>query len=221
MARILITEDDKALARGLDALFKQSGYAVDRAETGADALEMAKDEPYSVIILDVGLPDISGFEVLRRLRASGSRIPVLILTARDALEERVKGLDLGGDDYLLKPFEPQELEARVRALVRRSLGEASPAIQVGSLEWNRASNVCTLDGRPLELRRRELAVLQTLMVNAGKPVLKERLSAEVFSYDDPVGPNALQVYVARLRSKLTPGGPQIRTIRGLGYILET
>ena len=220
MARILVAEDDAALSRGVVALLKDGGYAVDAVDCGADALLLEEQEPYSAVILDIGLPDMSGFEVLRRLRQRGARTPVLILTARDALADRVKGLDLGGDDYLLKPFEPQELEARVRALVRRGEGNPSPVVQVGKLIWNRGSGAVTIDGRPLDLRRRELAVLQTLLCHAGKLVPKERLAAQVFDYEEPVGPNALEVYVGRLRRKLAPGGPNIRTVRGLGYMLE-
>jgi len=254
MARILIVEDDAALARGIVALLKDGGYAVDHVARGAEALQLEEQEPYRAIILDIGLPDLSGFEVLQRLRQRGAHTPVLILTARDALADRVKGLDLGGDDYLLKPFEPAELEARVRALVRRGEGNPSPTITIGALVWDRASGVVTVggavlelrrgEGNPsptitigalvwdrasgvvtvggavLELRRRELAVLQTLLTSAGKLVLKERLAAEVFDFDEPVGPNALEVYVGRVRRKLMPNGPTIRTVRGLGYMLE-
>jgi len=220
MARILIVEDDAALARGIVALLKDGGYAVDHVARGAEALQLEEQEPYRAIILDIGLPDLSGFEVLQRLRQRGAHTPVLILTARDALADRVKGLDLGGDDYLLKPFEPAELEARVRALVRRGEGNPSPTITIGALVWDRASGVVTVGGAVLELRRRELAVLQTLLTSAGKLVLKERLAAEVFDFDEPVGPNALEVYVGRVRRKLMPNGPTIRTVRGLGYMLE-
>ncbi len=220
MARILIVEDDAALARGIVALLKDGGYAVDHVSRGAEALQLEEQEPYRAIILDIGLPDLSGFEVLQRLRQRGAHTPVLILTARDALADRVKGLDLGGDDYLLKPFEPAELEARVRALVRRGEGNPSPTLTVGALVWDRTNGAVTVGGAVLELRRRELAVLQTLLTSAGKLVLKERLAAEVFDFDEPVGPNALEVYVGRVRRKLMPNGPTIRTVRGLGYMLE-
>jgi len=220
MARILVAEDDAALARGIVALLKDGGYAVDCVDRGADALQLEEQEPYGAMILDIGLPDISGFDVLRQLRQRGARTPVLILTARDALADRVKGLDLGGDDYLLKPFEPQELEARVRALIRRGEGNPSPTVRAGRLTWDRASGAVAVDGRLLDLRRRELAVLQTLLAHVDKLVLKERLAAEVFDYEEPVGPNALEVYVGRLRRKLSPDGPNIRTVRGLGYMLE-
>jgi two-component system response regulator TctD len=144
---------------------------------------------------------------------------VLILTARDALQDRVTGLDIGADDYLLKPFEPLELEARVRALVRRNAGDPNPVITVGSLIMNRSTGEVRVDGQTLDLRRRERAVLNVLVARAGQVVPKERLAAEVFDYDDLVAPNALELYVARLRKKLPPGAPEIRTLRGLGYML--
>jgi DNA-binding response OmpR family regulator len=220
VTRVLFVEDDEALARGVVALLRDGGYAVDHVATGAGALELEPDEPYALLILDVGLPDISGFEVLKTIRRRGSRTPVLILTARDALQDRVKGLDIGADDYLLKPFEPAELEARVRALVRRNQGDPSPVLTVGNLTYDRSSGEVRVDGRLVDLRRREVAVLSALITQAGKVVPKERLSAQVFAYDDDVAPNALELYVARVRKKLQPDGPQIRTLRGLGYMIE-
>lgn len=220
MARILLVEDDPPLARGVAAILRKAGHAADLAEDGEEALAMAREEPYALIILDLGLPDMSGFEVLNRLRASGSKTPVLVLTARDAIEDRVAGLDHGADDYLLKPFEQTELEARIRALLRRSSGEASPLITIGGLVIDPARGTVTVNGRLIELRRREWAVLERLASRPGKVVSKERLNAEIFSYDEPVAPNAIEVYVARLRRKLEPDGPPIRTIRGLGYILD-
>ena len=220
MSRILIVEDDMALARGLVSLLKSAGYTVDHVEEGGQVRDLEADEPYSLIILDVGLPDISGFEVLRQLRRRGSRTPVLLLTARDALKDRITGLDLGGDDYMLKPFEPSELAARVRALVRRGQGASSPLLTVGALVCDQSTGTVTVNDRPIELRRREWAVLIGLITRAGKVVAKERLTAEVFGHDEPVGPNALELYVARLRKKLQPDGPTIRTLRGLGYMID-
>lgn len=219
MARILLVEDDPSLSRGLGATLKAAGYAVDYAEDGETALMLARDEPYALITLDLGLPDISGFDVLQRLRRDGIKAPILILSARDATEDRVVGLDYGADDYLLKPFEPSELAARIRALLRRAQGEASPVIKVGSLTLDQARVVAFVGERQLELRRREWAVLDRLVAKAGKVVPKDRLTSEVFGFDDPVGPNAVEVYVGRLRQKLAPDGPEIRTIRGLGYLL--
>ncbi len=217
--RVLVVEDDAALARGLVLALRQGGYAVDHEPDGVDAARLAASEPYSLVVLDLGLPGLPGFEVLKTLRAAGSTVPVMVLTARDAIADRVRGLDLGADDYLLKPFDLAEFEARVRALVRRGQAVPNPVLQCGALVLDRATATVTLDGVPVALRRRELAVLTVLMAKAGKPVPKERLSAEIFGFDEPVAPNALELYVARLRKKLQPNGPEIRTIRGLGYLL--
>ncbi len=220
MARILIVEDDAPLSRGLCALITAGGHAVDTAANGLDAIAMAQDEPYALIILDIGLPDMTGYEVLSRLRQRGAKVPVLVLTARDTVDDKVKGLDLGADDYLLKPFDPSELEARMRALMRRSAGEASPVVNIGALTINAALGMAAVNGRPLELRRREWTVLERLAARPGKIIAKERLVAEVFGYDDDVAPNAIELYIARLRRKLEPDGPKIRTMRGLGYMLD-
>ena len=218
--RILIVEDDAVLARGLTASLRLSGFAIDHEADGTDAAAIAIAEPYALVILDLGLPGLSGFEVLRQIRVRGCDVPVLILTARDAVADRVKGLDLGADDYLQKPFDPAELEARVRALVRRGMGPRNPVIACGALTLDRSSGAVHLAGRPITLRRRELAVLEGLMTRAGKVVPKEKLSGEVFGFDEPVAPNAIELYIARLRKKLEPDGPQIRTVRGLGYMIE-
>lgn len=220
MARILLVEDDPALQRGLVATLRASGYAVDTAGDGASAIDIARKEPYALLILDVGLPDFSGFEVLKRLRQRGFKTPILILTARDTLQDRVTGLDLGADDYLLKPFEPSELEARIRALLRRAQGDPAPVVTIGNLVIDRSLGTATVHGRQLDLRRREWAVLERLVARPGKLVSKARLTDEVFGFDEPVAPNAIEVYVARLRRKLEPDGPHIRTLRGLGYMLD-
>jgi two-component system response regulator TctD len=216
----LLVEDDPSLARGLSATLRASGYAVDIANDGESAWQMAFDEPYALITLDLGLPEMSGFEVLKKIRAAGNKVPVLILTARDALEDRLVGLDSGADDYMLKPFEPSELEARIRALLRRARGDADAVLTIGRLAIDTARALVTIDGRAVDLRRREWAVLERLAARVGKVVDKDRLSAEVFGYDEAVAPNAIEVYVARLRRKLEPDGPRIRTIRGLGYVLD-
>ncbi|MBJ7498352.1 MAG: response regulator transcription factor [Sphingopyxis sp.] len=220
MARILLIEDDAALSRGLVAALTAEGYSVDPAPDGASALMMASDEPYAIITLDIGLPDMSGFDVLKSLRARGCHAPVLILTARDEIDDRVRGLDLGADDYLLKPFEPREMAARIRALLRRPQVDPAPVIRVGKLEFDRSHHVARVDGRDLDLRRREWVVLERLLSRVGQVVSKDRLASEVFGYDEPVAPNAIEVYIARLRRKLEPDGPTIRTLRGLGYLME-
>lgn len=219
MTRILLVEDDAPLARGVAALLGSGGYAVDHVMLGEVALELATEEPYGVMILDLGLPDISGLEVLRGLRRKGSSLPVLILTARDAIADRVKGLDDGADDYLAKPFDGTELLARVRALVRRGTGEPIVRLTVGKLTCDPAAQTADIDGRRLDLPRREWAVLYGLASRAGQVVAKERLAAEVFSFDDAVGSNALEVYITRLRKKMLPDGPTIRNLRGLGYMM--
>jgi two-component system response regulator TctD len=220
MARILLVEDDAALVRGLVAILRSEGYSVDSAQDGERALALVRDEPFAVILLDVNLPGLSGFEVLRTLRARGCRAPILLLTARDSLDDRVKGLDLGADDYLLKPFEPPELTARLRALLRRPAADPSPIIRVGNLEIDRSRCVIWVAGEQVDLRRREWVLLERLAVRVGKVVSKERLATEMFGFDEVVAPNAIEVYVARLRRKLGPRGPAIRTMRGLGYVME-
>ncbi|WP_207080438.1 response regulator transcription factor [Novosphingobium sp. KA1] len=219
--RILIVEDDSQLARGVASLLRTAGHAVDHVAYGEEALSVSATEPYSLVILDVGLPDIDGFDVLARMRARGDQVQVLMLTARDGLDDRVRGLDLGADDYLRKPFEVEELEARVRALGRRRGGsEAAPEMRIGTMTINRSTGRVEVGERPVELRRREWAVLEALAARAGQIVSRETLQAEVFGFDDPVGSNALEVNVTRLRSKLAPDGPAIRTVRGVGYMLD-
>ena len=218
--RLLIVEDDAALARGMLKVFRDEGLAVDHVSRGEDALDVVKLEPYSAVILDLGLPDMDGLQVLKRIRQAHLSVPVLILTARDATMDRVTGLDQGADDYLSKPFAIEELEARVRALIRRGQGNPEPVITLGPLQLDRTSGAAYISGILLELTRRERAVLETLAVRVGSVVAKARLTADVFGYDDPVAPNALEVYIARLRRKLENSGIEIVTVRGLGYLLR-
>lgn len=218
--RILIVEDDAPLARSIVALLRGTGHAVDHVATGEDALMVLATEPYALVVLDVGLPDLDGFAVLQALRKRGDRVPVLMLTARDALDDRVRGLDLGADDYLRKPFAPEELEARIRALGRRRGGDPMPELVIGTLTLNRSTGQAQVGERPLDLRRREWAVLDALATRAGQIVPRETLQSEVFGYDEPVGPNAIEVNITRLRGKLAPEGPAIRTVRGVGYLLD-
>lgn len=218
--RILIVEDDAPLARSIVALLRGAGHAVDHVAAGEDALMVLATEPYALVVLDVGLPDLDGFVVLQALRKRGDRVPVLMLTARDALDDRVRGLDLGADDYLRKPFAPEELEARIRALGRRRGGDPVPELVIGSLTLNRSTGQAQVGKRLLDLRRREWAVLDALATRAGQIVPRETLQSEVFGYDEPVGPNAIEVNITRLRGKLAPDGPAIRTVRGVGYLLD-
>ncbi len=220
MSRILLVEDDAALARGVAALLKAGGQTLDCAADGETALSYAAEESYGLIILDIGLPGMSGFEVLKTLRARNCKIPILVLTARDSVPDRVKGLDLGADDYLLKPFDAKELEARVRALLRRSHGDPAPLLVFGALTIDRTKAVASVNGRPLDLRRKEWAVLEGLIASAGGILPKERLLSMVYGFDGEVAPNALEVHIARLRRKLEPDGPAIKTLRGVGYMIE-
>lgn len=220
--RILVVEDDLALARGLVNAIRAQGGAVDHVDRGTLALAEIRAQAYAAVVLDIGLPDISGIEVVRRMRAEGIRTPVLMLTALGHLQARVGGLDAGADDYLAKPFELDELQARIRALARRGRGEDLAAVvRIGALTLDRGRGEADVGGRVLELRPREWAVLDALAARPGELVQRERLAAEIFDYDSPVAPNALDVYIGRLRRKLGPHGPAIRTLRGRGYILES
>jgi two-component system OmpR family response regulator len=218
--RILIVEDDPVLSDGLIRSLRGSDYAVDAAIDGGEADHILAAHSYDLVILDLGLPKLEGYEVLRRLRRRGSKTPVLILTALDTLDDRVKGLDLGGDDYLTKPFDLPELEARVRALIRRGHSGGGSLLSHGTLTLDTAGRRAMLDGEPLELSAREIGVLEVLMLRSGRVVNKDQLAEELYGWDEEVGANAIEVYVHRLRRKLEPAGVTIRTIRGLGYLLE-
>jgi two-component system OmpR family response regulator len=218
--RILIVEDDPVLSDGLMRSLRASDYAVDRAADGGEADHVLTAQNYDLVILDIGLPKLDGYEVLRRLRRRGSKTPVLFLTARDGLDDRVRGLDLGGDDYLAKPFDLPELEARVRALIRRGQSGGGSLLVHGALTLDTAGRRAMLNGERLELSARELGVLEVLMLRSGRVVNKDQLAEQLYGWDEEVGPNAIEVYVHRLRRKLEPAGVTIRTIRGLGYLLE-
>ena len=217
--RILIAEDDPIIADGLCRSLRGNGYAVDRAANGLDADTALMANTYDLLILDLGLPKLPGLEVLKRLRARGSALPVLILTAMDGTEDRVRGLDLGADDYMVKPFELPELEARVRALTRRSGGSAS-TVQFGALSYDQVGRQALLSGQPLDLSARELGLLEVLLSRAGRLVSKDQLVDQLCGWGEEVSHNAIEVYVHRLRKKLEPGGVRIATVRGLGYCLE-
>ncbi|MDH3288731.1 MAG: response regulator [Betaproteobacteria bacterium] len=218
--RILIVEDDPVLADGLTRSLRQSNFAVDCVSDGAQADHVLVGQNYDLVILDLGLPKIDGIDILRRLRRRGSLAPVLVLTARDALEDRVKGLDLGADDYLTKPFDLPELEARVRALIRRGQSGGSALLSCGALTLDTSGRRAMLNGEPIEFSARELGVLEVLMMRSGRVVSKEQLAEKLYSWNEEVGANAIEVYIHRLRKKVEPGGVSIRTIRGLGYLLE-
>lgn len=217
--RILIAEDDKIIADGIVRALKQSGYAVDLAMNGVDADNALATSTYDLLILDLGLPRLSGLEVLKRLRGRNASLPVLILTALDGTQERVRGLDLGADDYMTKPFELVELEARVRALTRRSAGGV-PVIRVGRLSYDQVGRMARIDEQNIELSAREVGLLEVLITRAGRLVSKDQLVDHLCGWGEEVSHNAIEVYVHRLRKKLESGGVHIATVRGLGYCLE-
>ena len=217
--RILLAEDDRIIADGLGRSLRQTGYAVDWVANGADADHALSSGSYDLLILDLGLPRLSGLDVLRRLRARKSKLPVLILTALDGTSDRVKGLDLGADDYMAKPFELAELEARVRALTRRSTGTA-PVIECGSLVFDQNDRCALVDGVMLDLSARELGLLEILMLRAGRLVSKDQLVEHLCGWGEEVSHNAIEVYMHRLRKKLEASGATIATVRGLGYCFE-
>ena len=218
--RILIVEDDAPLADGIAQILRAKGYTVEATDSGDDALDTAARERFELLLLDIGLPGMDGYEVLRRLRLAEHQIPVLVMTARGAVSERVHGLDLGADDYLAKPFAMDELSARVRALIRRASSQVAPRITHGPLTIDKVARRAYIGGEPLELTAREWAVLLTLLAKVEKIVSKESIINAVADWRDDLTPNAIEVYVSRLRAKLEPAGIKIRTVRGFGYMLE-
>ena len=217
---VLLVEDDASLSDGIARTLAGAGHAVDARMSGVEALEATRQERFDLVLLDIGLPGIDGYEVLRRLRAAEDATPVLVLSARDQIGDRVHGLDLGADDYLAKPFAMAELGARIRALLRRAQVQASPRITHGPLTMDRAARRTYLSGERLELTAREWAVLEILLQKAEKIVSKESILHHVASWDDHLSTNAIEVYISRLRAKLEPAGIRIRTVRGFGYMLE-
>jgi two-component system OmpR family response regulator len=218
--RILFVEDDAALADALTRALRKSGHAVDCLASGTAADSAVTTQNYDVVVLDLGLPDLDGLDVLRRLRAARKHVPVLILTARDAVPDRVRGLDLGADDYLVKPVELPELEARMRAVVRRARGAADDNVRVGRLELDTGGQRVMLGGKALELSSREFRVLELLLTQSGRVISKEALVQRLYEWDREVRKNAIEIYVHRVRRKLQHAEVNIRTVRGLGYLLE-
>ena len=218
--RILLAEDDQILAEGLSRSLRGAGYAVDHVATGSEADTALSAHDFDLLILDLGLPRMSGLDVLRRLRGRNGKLPVLILTAGDSVEQRVRGLDLGADDFMAKPFELAELEARVRALVRRSMGSSSSELRHGPLLYDQVGRMAFLNGQAIELSARELGVLEILLQRPGRLVSKEQIVNHLCEWGEEVSHNAIEVYMHRLRKKVEGGGVRIATVRGLGYCLE-
>lgn len=219
--RILVAEDDPSLtAAVVFALRTLNNYAVDCVREGDAVIAAVELRPYSLLVLDVGLPRLNGFEVLRRLRAKSHGMPVLIMSGRDSPDDKVKGLDLGADDYIVKPFSVRELEARVRALLRRSTQAPVEGLSRAGLAYDPATRTATFDGKVLPLSAREVSVLELLMRDFGRVVPKEKLIAHLYCGDEAPGPNAIEVFVHRLRKKLAPSPFEVRTHHGIGYQLD-
>lgn len=218
--RILVVEDNTELAQWLGRTLRKEKYTVDCIDNGADADFALRSEKYNLVILDLALPGMDGKEVLRRLRARHDQTPVLILTANNTIQSRVSKLDQGADDYMAKPFEIEELEARIRVLLRRSSGQASPLIACGDLSYNTNTREFQISGQDLALTPRERAVLEVLVRKTGSSVTKHELAQSLFSLDENVSTDAIEIYVHRLRKKLEHSSAKIMTLRGLGYLLR-
>jgi len=218
--RILLVEDNLALAEGLQAILRGSGYVVDFVADGASAEAAAAAQAYDLVILDLNLPEMDGLDVLRAMRARQNRAAVMILTARGLPEERVRGLDLGADDYMIKPFDVPEFEARIRVLLRRQAGLRSSVISHGGVTFDLTSRTFSCSGTPLDIPAREIALLELLFLRMGKVVSKEAIVASLTGFDDDLSANAIEQYVSRLRKRLVPHGLTVKTARGIGYYLE-
>jgi two-component system response regulator TctD len=217
--RILVVEDDPDLGDALLKRLRREGHAVDWQSDGEAADDVLRYQDYEVVVLDIGLPGLKGFEILRAMRRRGSLTPVLMLTARSNIEDRVDALDVGADDYLSKPFDFREFDARCRALLRRAQGMASNVIQVGDLIFDRGAKLVRLGDTQLTLPNREFRLLEILIGNLGSVLSKEQIASQLFDFDDEAGPNAIELYVGRLRRKLGEA-LNIRTVRGHGYLAE-
>ena len=215
--RILLVEDDVMLGDGMVDALRSSGYTVDWPQQGMPALSALKSEEFAALVLDLNLPDIDGISLLRKLRREGQTLPVLILTARDALDDRVLGLDAGSDDYMVKPFALQELNARLRALVRRSKGQAQAVLEYGELQLFPASQQVTYRGEPVKLTPHEYKLLQELITQSGRVLSRDQLQQSLYGWDEGAESNAVEVHIHHLRKKFFP--ELIRNIRGVGYIV--
>lgn len=218
--RVILVEDNQSLAKGIENALKDLGHAVDHLEDGVDADVFLSGQSADVAIIDINLPRLSGIEIIRRLRARADTIPVLVLTARGKTSERVEGLNAGADDYLIKPFDMEELVARLRALARRRPQVALSREPVGQLVYDREQRIVLHAGRNLDLPRRELALFELLLDHRGRLIEKDRIADSLYGTGTPVEPNAVELLVSRLRRKIEGSGVTIRTARGLGYMLD-
>ena len=218
--RILLVEDDPSIAEGIRTSLRQGGHAVDHVADGGQADAALRDHGYDLLVLDLGLPGLDGSEVLQRLRRRGKGLPVLVVTARDGLAERIRVLDLGADDYLVKPFALSEFEARVRALLRRVSSQGKPELQLGRLRLDLPGHRAWVDRRPLELTAREFGLLEALALRADRVTSRAQLIEALCDWDQELTDNGLDIAIHRLRRKLDGSGTGVRTIRGLGYLLE-
>ncbi|MDI4638843.1 MULTISPECIES: response regulator [Halomonadaceae] len=217
--RVLLVEDDPSLASGIRLALKSEHYTVDVLGDGRSALATLNDgEPFDVVILDLGLPKLDGMSLLKQLRGRDNPVPVLVLTARDGIEDRINGLDAGADDYLIKPFEVAELKARLRALLRRSHGQVNSAIEIHGIRLDAAEHQVSHQGAPVNLSRREFTLLQEFLSHPGRVFTRDTLASLLYGWDEDVESNAIEVHVHHLRRKLFPG--LIRTVRGIGYVLD-
>ena len=215
--RVLVVEDDPLLGDALAVGLKQRGFEADWVQDGREAQTAMRVEPFAAMVLDLGLPGLGGLELLRGERARGNKVPVLLLTARDAVQDRITGLDSGADDYVVKPTDLDELAARLRALVRRSKGEPAAFLRVGALVLDPAARTVTRDGHGVDLQPRELALLRELMLNAGRVLSRPQLEERMYGWGEEVESNAVEVHVHHLRRKL--GADVVKTIRGVGYVM--
>jgi two-component system, OmpR family, response regulator len=218
--RILVIEDDAVVADAVKVGVSRAGFTVDQVDSAEEAEVVLRTESFDLAVVDLGLPRADGMELIRRLRRRGAALPLLILTAWDGLQDRVDSLELGADDFMVKPFHLAELVARIRALIRRSKSVVSSEVAYGPLTMNLAARNAFLTGREVELTGREWSILECLLLHAPKVVSKDKLQQTVSGWQQELTPNAIEVYVSRLRGKLEPGGIYIRTVRGIGYRLD-
>lgn len=218
--RILVAEDDEFLLSALCLGLRRSGYFVDEAKTGQEASSALWAASYDLVLLDLGLPGVDGVEIIRQLRASGARVPIIVITARDGVEDRILGLDLGANDYVVKPFDFRELQARIRAALRKTHWDNEVEVSCGAICFNATTRQVSVGGAVIELTPREVSVLELLLSRAGRVVQKRQIIEQMSEWETEVSDNALEIVIHRLRRKLRTAKVTIRTVRGFGYVLE-